>query len=310
VLGRAPGFVGTQRWFNTPGGRALSLRRLRGHVVLVDFWTYSCINCIRTLPYLNAWYRKYHSKGLEIVGVHTPEFPFEHSASNVAAAISQDGIRYPVVQDNAYRTWNAYGNQYWPAEYLIDGRGRLRLVEYGEGGYGAKERAIRSLLAAQGARRLGSETRTSAQAPSRGLITPESYLGAARADRFTNGPITPGPHDYGDPAPPPPNGLAYHGTWTIRAEDAAAGPGAALDLSFKARRVFVVLGTPARPRSVRVLLDGKPIPRPLAGRDVRAGAIRVRAHRLYAVVDLPRVESHLLTLKPAPGVQGYAFTFG
>lgn len=120
MLGIAPRLVGTERWFNTPGDRPLTLRGLRGRVVLVDFWTYSCINCIRTLPYLRAWDARYRSKGLTIIGVHTPEFPFEHDASNVQAAINQDGLRYPIVQDNNQATWNAYHNQYWPAEYLID----------------------------------------------------------------------------------------------------------------------------------------------------------------------------------------------
>jgi thiol-disulfide isomerase/thioredoxin len=312
VLGRAPdpGFVDTQRWFNTPGDRPLSLGRLHGHVVLVDFWTYSCINCLRTLPYLNAWYRRYHSDGFEIVGVHTPEFPFEHSASNVAAAISREGIRYPVVQDNDYATWTAYHNEYWPAEYLIDGSGRVRLVNFGEGDYTGKERAIRSLLAEQGGRRLGAATRVRAQAPSAGLRTPETYLGATRAAGFTNGPITVGEHDFGNPTPPPDNALAYHGTWTIGGEAATAGPGAAIALHFQARRVFIVLGSPGRARKVEVLLDGKPIPSRLAGDDVRSGALRVRAHRLYSVVDLPRIESRTVTLRFARGVTGYSFTFG
>ncbi len=310
VLGRAPNLVGTQDWFNTPGGRPLSLEQLRGHVVLVDFWTYSCINCIRTLPYLNAWYKKYRSKGFEIIGVHTPEFPFEHSASNVSDAISQDGIHYPVVQDNNYATWTAYRNQYWPAEYLIDGKGRVRLVEFGEGNYSGKERAIRSLLAEQGARDLGGDTSAHAQAPSQGVATPETYLGAAKAERFTNGAITPGTHDYGDPAQPPTNQLAYHGTWRIADDAATAESGAGIDLSFTARRVFIVLGSPGRVRGVRVLLDGKPIAASAAGKDVHGGVVKVGSQRLYNVVNLPRVESHTVTLEPRPGVEGYAFTFG
>ncbi|MFN8160852.1 MAG: cytochrome c biogenesis protein DipZ [Solirubrobacterales bacterium] len=310
VLGRAPEFVGTGEWFNTPAGRPLTLDGLRGKVVLVDFWTYSCINCIRTLPHLNAWYRRYHSKGLEIVGIHTPEFPFEHSASNVAAAISQDGIHYPVAQDNDYLTWSAYGNQYWPAEYLVDSRGRVRLVEFGEGNYGAKERAIRSLLAEAGSSRLGAETRTRAPGPSAGLTTPESYLGSARAERFVNGPIVPGTHRYGDPGPPGPGELAYRGTWTITPERALAGPRAGLDLRFHARRVFIVLGSPDRRRSVRVLLDGRPISPAQSGEDVRGGVLGVRAPRLYELVDLPAVASHLLSLEPGRGIGGYAFTFG
>ena len=129
VLGKAPEFVDTQQWFNTPGDRPLTLRGLRGRVVLVDFWTYSCINCLRTLPYLKAWDARYRKDGLTIVGVHTPEFPFEHEASNVAEAIERNGLHYPVVQDNDYATWNAYGNQYWPAEYFIDAKGDVRYVD-------------------------------------------------------------------------------------------------------------------------------------------------------------------------------------
>jgi cytochrome c biogenesis protein CcdA/thiol-disulfide isomerase/thioredoxin len=310
VIGTAPELVGTQEWFNTPGDRPLSLAQLRGKVVLVDFWTYSCINCIRTLPYLNAWYSRYHSKGFEIVGVHTPEFPFEHSASNVQDAISQDGIHYPVVQDNDYETWSAYGNQYWPAEYLIDGQGRLRLIEFGEGGYAEKERAIRSLLAEDGARELGSDTGVHAQGPSAGVTTPETYFGAARAERFTNGKIGPGARDFGHPSQPPSNHLAYAGRWTIAQESATAGAGASISLAFHARRVFVVLGSEGRPRNVTVLLDGKPIAASEAGDDVRNGSVRVRNHTLYTVVDLPSVQSHVLTLEPQSGVKGYAFTFG
>jgi thiol-disulfide isomerase/thioredoxin len=310
VLGRAPNFTDTQEWFNTPGDRPLSLSKLRGHVVLVDFWTYSCINCIRTLPYLNAWYQRYHREGLEIVGVHTPEFPFERSAGNVEAAISQDGIRYPVVQDNDYGTWNAYGNQYWPAEYLIDAEGRVRSVEFGEGDYAARQRAIRSLLAEAGSRHLGHDARPHAQRPSRGLATPESYLGSARADRFADGPINPGPRDFGPAPRPGPNELSYGGTWTISPEAATAGPDASLELNFRARRVFVVLGPTSGAADVRVLLDGQPISQAVAGADVHDAVLRVSSDRLYRIVDLPRVENHVLTLEPRTGVRGYSFTFG
>jgi thiol-disulfide isomerase/thioredoxin len=310
VIGTAPEFTGTQDWFNTPDGQPLSLKELRGKVVLVDFWTYSCINCIRTLPYLNAWYSRYHSKGFEIVGVHTPEFPFEHSASNVRDAISQDGIHYPVVQDNDYETWSAYGNQYWPAEYLVDAQGHLRLIEFGEGGYAEKEQAIRSLLAEAGAKDLGSDSGVRAQAPSAGVSTPETYFGAERAERFTNGPIRPGARDFGSASRPPANHLAYGGRWKIAQDSATAGPGASISLAFHARRVFVVLGSEGVARNVPVLLDGKPIPDNEAGDDVRNGSVHVRDHTLYTVVDLPSVQSHVLTLQPQSGVKGYAFTFG
>src|SRR5437763_1064760 len=146
VLGTAPDFASSGPWLNT-GGKPLSLGRLRGRVVLVDFWTYTCINCIRTLPYLRAWDARYRNAGLTVVGVHTPEFPFERETGNGKNAIAADRIRYPVVQDNNYGTWTAYGNQYWPAEYLIDARGRVRYTHFGEGDYDKDERAIRTLLA-------------------------------------------------------------------------------------------------------------------------------------------------------------------
>jgi cytochrome c biogenesis protein CcdA/thiol-disulfide isomerase/thioredoxin len=310
VLGRAPEFQGTQMWFNTPGNHPLSLASLRGHVVLVDFWTYSCINCIRTLPYLNAWHAKYASRGLTIVGVHTPEFPFEHSAANVAAAIQQNGIHYPVVQDNEYKTWNAYNNEYWPAEYLIDTRGRIRLADFGEGDYAGKERAIRSLLVEAGATGLGRSTHTQAQQPSE-TETPESYLGAENAQRFANGEITAGLHDYGSStAAPAAEHLRYSGSWRVSESSATAVRGARLQLHFIARRVFLVAGSPGHPLPVRVLLDGRPIPQSLAGGDVHRSSATVSFQRLYRLVELPRVERHVLTLEFAPGVSGYSFTFG
>jgi len=312
VLGTAPEFKDTQRWFNTPGGERLTMAGLRGHVVLVDFWTYTCINCIRTLPYLNAWYAKYHSKGFEIVGVHTPEFPFERSAANVSAAIAQNGIRYPVVQDNDYGTWNAYNNEYWPAEYFIDARGRIRLADFGEGNYGAKERAIRSLLEEAGAKGLGGATRVHALQPSNAEVTPESYLGAERGERFASGPLLPGVHDFGV-LPKQPLGLselAYAGPWKVGAWGTEAGSGSRLELEFRARRVYLVMGSPSQAGEVRVLLDGHPVPRSLSGVDVREGTVTVRSDRLYRLVELPGVQTHTLTIEPAPGVSVYDFTFG
>ncbi|HEY7831310.1 MAG TPA: cytochrome c biogenesis protein DipZ [Solirubrobacteraceae bacterium] len=316
VLGRAPALVGTQAWFNTPGERPLSLAGLRGHVVLVDFWTYSCINCIRTLPYLNAWNAKYAGKGLTIIGVHTPEFPFEHSASNVAQAIQQNGIHYPVVQDNNYKTWDAYNNEYWPAEYLIDAHGNIRLADFGEGEYAAKERAIRSLLIEAGATGLGGATHTHAQGVSEAEITPETYLGAEKAERFQNGPIPLGMHDFGSAAPAPappapaPEHLRYSGLWRVTKPSATAVSGSRLQLSFYARRVFLVAGATAGPRPLRVLLDGHPISAAAAGADVHSASASISFQRLYRLVELPHVEHHLLTLEFAPGVSGYSFTFG
>ncbi len=310
VLGVAPEFVDNQRWFNTPGDRPLTLSGLRGRVVLVDFWTYSCINCIRTFPYLKAWDAKYRKDGLTIVGVHTPEFPFEREASNVEAAISENGIRYPVAQDNEQATWNAYGNQYWPAEYFIDAQGRVRFVHFGEGEYGEKEKVIRDLLAEAGRTVKGGATRVRAVAPSRTVTTPETYFGAARAERFTNSMLSPGSHDFTAPASLPADEFAYHGRWSITLDSATAGAGASLDLNFGARRVYLVLGSPGHHRRVKVLLDGRPISGSDAGSDVHGGALTVTGQRLYNLVDLPRVGHHVLSLEPEAGVEGYAFTFG
>jgi cytochrome c biogenesis protein CcdA/thiol-disulfide isomerase/thioredoxin len=311
VLGMAPDFVDNQHWFNTPGDRPLTIRQLRGRVVLVDFWTYTCINCIRTFPHLKALDAKYRRDGLTIVGVHSPEFPFEKDASNVAASIEQNGLRYPIAQDNDLATWSAYGNQYWPADYLVDAQGRIRYIHFGEDDYEQNEKAVRSLLAERGARKLGRLTHPSIQRPSSNLRTPETYLGAARAAGFVNGPITPGNHTFhSGTVALSPNSLAYNGSWRISSESAVAGRGARLRLDFTARRVFLVLGSLARRRSVRVLLDGRPLPARLAGADVHRGVATVERQRLYRLVDLPHVERHVLTLEPEAGIAGYAFTFG
>jgi cytochrome c biogenesis protein CcdA/thiol-disulfide isomerase/thioredoxin len=310
VLGVAPEFVGNEQWFNTPGERPLTLRGLRGRVVLVDFWTYSCINCIRTFPYLKAWDAKYRKDGLTIVGVHTPEFPFEREAGNVETAISENAIRYPVAQDNEQATWNAYGNQYWPAEYFIDAQGRVRYAHFGEGEYEEKERVIRELLAEAGRKVPDKETRVDAVEAAATVSTPETYLGAARAAGFTNATLSPGLHVFSAPASVPENEFAYRGSWRIALDSATAAADASLDLHFEARRVYLVLGSPGQSRQVRVLLDGHPIAAADAGSDVRDGVVTVSGHRLYNLVDLPRVGEHILTLEPQAGVEGYAFTFG
>jgi cytochrome c biogenesis protein CcdA/thiol-disulfide isomerase/thioredoxin len=312
VLGDAPDFTGNQRWFNTPGGRPLSLSALRGNVVLVDFWTYTCINCIRTLPYVEAWYQRYHHRGLVVVGVHTPEFGFEKSAGNVAAAVRQNGLRYPIAQDNDYKTWTAYGNQFWPAKYLIDARGKVRYTHFGEGNYATTESAIRSLLEEAHNLPLGRRARARAQVPSKRVTTAETYLGADRSDRVLPAAVTPGVHRYtGSRGPLPLNHLAFGGGWSIAGEDVTSGPGASLRLHFGARRVFLVLGSGGGvARRIHVLLDGRPVSGTLAGGDVRAGALTVRRQRLYRLIDLPHVERRELELRFSPGISAYAFTFG
>jgi cytochrome c biogenesis protein CcdA/thiol-disulfide isomerase/thioredoxin len=314
-LGTAPEFTETEDWFNTDvdghADRPLTLSSLRGRVVLVDFWTYTCINCIRTLPYLKAWDAAYRKDGLTIVGVETPEFAFEKQASNVEDAIQQFGIRYPVVQDNDMGTWNAYGNEYWPADYLIDAKGQVRYAAFGEGDYDKTETAIRSLLAEAGYRVGGKSHPTDVVVPSEDA-TPETYLGTNRAEGWINGPRS-GTHDYG-PAPSgelPLNHLAYSGTWNIAGQPAEAVSGAGIDLEFEAKNVYLVLSSQdERPLPVRVLLDGHPIAAADAGADVRDGVVTVRRQRLYWLVSLRRDERHRLSLRFADGVTGYAFTFG
>jgi cytochrome c biogenesis protein CcdA/thiol-disulfide isomerase/thioredoxin len=310
-LGDAPEFADTERWFNTPDGQPLTLKSLRGRVVLVDFWTYTCINCIRTLPYLKAWDADYRKDGLTIVGVHTPEFAFEHDAGNVDSAIHRFGLHYPVAQDNEMGTWNAYGNEYWPADYLIDAKGHVRYAAAGEGDYAQTETAIRALLAEAGSGVGGMSHPKDVVTPSE-VATPETYLGTARAQGWRDGPHG-GLHDYG--ATPPSklglNEFAFSGIWKIGDQPATALSGAGVDLEFEAKNVYLVLSSEAeQPRNVQVELDGKPISVANAGADVHGGTVAVTSQRLYALVSLSGDQQHRLTLRFAPGISGYAFTFG
>jgi cytochrome c biogenesis protein CcdA/thiol-disulfide isomerase/thioredoxin len=309
VIGRAPEFQGTQQWFNTPGGQPLTMAGLRGQVVLIDFWTYTCINCIRTQPWLNAMYDRYGDKGLTIVGVHTPEFPFEKDAGNVEDAIKRAGIEYPVVQDNDYTVWNAYGNQYWPAEYFVDADGNVRYAHFGEGDYGHKEEVIRELLAEAGKNPGSGKTGATGMKVAHVSLTPESYLGSARADRFENGTILPGVHDFGPLKSPRLDWLAYGGKWSIGPEDARSD-GGQIAVHFRARRVYLVLSSPGTPRTAGIELDGKPVSAGDAGADVKNGEATVKGERLYSLIDLPTAGKHVLTISPEAGVRGYAFTFG
>jgi cytochrome c biogenesis protein CcdA/thiol-disulfide isomerase/thioredoxin len=310
VLGTAPNFVGTQDWFNTPGDKPLTLAQLRGRVVLIDFWTYTCINCLRTLPYLEAWNSKYAADGLTIVGIETPEFAFEHDASNVSKAIGSLGIKYPVVQDNDMATWNAWGNEYWPAEFLIDATGKVRSAEFGEGDYAQTEAKIRSLLAAAGHGSLGSDAKAV------GAITPsqqtssETYLGYERADGWIPANPKSGTHTTpADTGSIPLSRFSYGGTWTIGPQEVVAGANARIDTEVEGKDVYIVL-SPPKPGAtghVAVTLDGRPAP---DGVDVHNGSITVDQQRLYAIASFPKDGRHRLTLKFSPGTQGFSFTFG
>ncbi|MGH3104142.1 MAG: cytochrome c biogenesis protein DipZ [Gaiellaceae bacterium] len=299
-FGQAPDFTDISEWINTPGGEPLSLRQLRGKVVVIDFWTYSCINCLRTLPYIKGWEETYRADGLAIVGVHTPEFAFEREPANVRGAVRRLGLRYPVALDNDFGTWNAYANRYWPAKYFIDRRGHVRWAHFGEGEYDRSEDVIRQLLAEDGSTPARMAAVTGAQGAAREPITPESYLGYERLDRYAGSPGVAIDRQaaYSFPRAPLPQGhLAFAGPWRIEGERAvAAGVGSRLRLQFRARDVHLVL---AGRGSVQVLLDGRP-----------RRTVAVAGDRLYTLLHLDSVQDGLLELGFSPGVEAYAFTFG
>jgi thiol-disulfide isomerase/thioredoxin len=276
-------------------GPGASLAQLRGRVVLIDFWTYSCINCLRTLPHLKAWNDAYRGAGLTIVGVHSPEFAFERVPDNVRAAVDRLGVRYPVALDNDFATWQAYSNQYWPAKYLIDRSGRLRYHHFGEGAYEETERVIRQLLGETVKTRPASVD----EAPPTEIRTPESYLGYQRLARFANGTVAPDVEAlYRFPRVELPlDVLAYAGRWNVEDERIVAGRDARVRLRFQARDVFLVLEGEGR---VGVLVDGRP---------VRAVVVS-GLPRLYTLARFPRHTHGLLELRFSPGVAAYAFTFG
>jgi cytochrome c biogenesis protein CcdA/thiol-disulfide isomerase/thioredoxin len=292
--GAAPDFVGNDRWFNS---EPLTLASLRGRVVLIDFWTYTCINCIRTFPYLKAWDAKYRDKGLTIVGVHSPEFGFEKKASNVERAIKQNGLEYPVAQDNEMATWNAWSNQYWPAEYLIDANGHVRYANFGEGDTDKTEAAIRELLADAGAKDLGGDAKPDREYDPSAEATPETYLGSSRAQRFLPGVQQPGtatytPYDGDLPA----SHFTLGGRWKVDDESATAGPGATLRGNVTGKDVYLVLSGPG---DVDVRVDGKP-----------EQTVHVTTQKLYHLLSRPEAAAHDLQLTFTPGVSAFAFTFG
>jgi cytochrome c biogenesis protein CcdA/thiol-disulfide isomerase/thioredoxin len=297
--GQAPDFAGITAWLNTPGGKPLTLRQLRGKVVLVDFWTYSCINCQRTLPHVEAWYRRYAKDGFVVVGVHTPEFAFEHVVSNVRSQAGALGVHYPVAIDDNYATWNAYSNQYWPADYLVDAHGIVRHVHFGEGDYGATERMIRELLqAAHPGRSLPGSTGIPDATPT-SEMSPETYLGYERLQYLASrtGVVKNKPAVYRFPATLPLAGLGLSGTWTDHAQEATAGPGAKLELNFLAHNVYLVAGGSGK---ISVYVNGQ-----------HTQTVSVNGvPRLYPLIRSGRAATGKLLLRLSPGVQAYDFTFG
>jgi cytochrome c biogenesis protein CcdA/thiol-disulfide isomerase/thioredoxin len=296
-LGLAPNFAGIVSWFNTPGNQPLSLAQLKGKVVLVDFWTYSCINCQRSLPHVEGWYNDYKQEGLVVVGVSTPEFAFEHVVSNVRSAAGNLGIDYPVAIDNNYGTWNAYNNEYWPADYLIDPSGEVRAYDFGEGGYSTMESNIRSLLTANGVTSLPPRTDVADKTPTN-QTTPESYVGYQQADYDVGTPIV---HDkplvYQAPNPVPINSFAFNGTWTDHAQEATSDSDAQIYLHFVASDVYLVMGGTG---TVDVSFDG----RHLSTMHVKG------VPRLYTLFSGNALQTGQLDLTFTPGVQAFDFTFG
>ncbi len=307
----APEFKGITQWLNATGAQTLA--SLKGKVVLIDFWTYSCINCIRTLPHVIAWYNKYHSSGFEVIGVSTPEFAFEKQASNVTNAIKQFKIPYPVALDNNYDTWNAYNNQYWPAEYLIDANGQIRRTEFGEGNYPESEQAIRTLLANAGHTVTVAPTDLPDTTPQTQL-TPETYFGSNRSQ-------------FGYPTPNYPNGtftipvqksvpldqFALGGKWLIQPDFIQSSAGSTVSEHFDASKVFMILN-PGKSRSGRVTVtyNGKPLIGALAGSDLINGVITVNSDRLYNIFDSGAAMSDgtLQFTFQDHGIQAFTFTFG
>lgn len=301
----APEIQGISDWINTS---PISLSQLKGKVVLIDFWTYSCINCLRTMPYLKAWYAKYHSMGLEIIGIHSPEFAFEQRLDNVQQAVKQLGILYPVALDNLFKTWDNYRNQYWPAHYLINKQGQVVYTHFGEGHYAVTEHNIQVLL--------GQKTGVATQQMqpnemiSFGALTPETYLGSDRASGFAGLQVAVNTYKY--PKVLKQDSWALQGKWQITPQKIISGEkGSAITVHFQAQKVFVVLGTQDKQiKTATVLLNGKPVGN-LGGKAVKNSQLLIKADTLYELINLPQKTNGMIEIIfDQPGVEAYALTFG
>ena len=320
VEGHLPGFDGATGWVNS---EPLTAADLRGRVVLVDFWTYTCINWLRTLPYVRAWAHKYQDRGLVVVGVHTPEFDFEHDLDNVRRAVKDLRVDYPVVVDNDYAIWSAFDNHYWPALYVVDAQGRIRHHRFGEGGYEESEMILQQLLAEAGIGGIGQDLVSidpggvEAAADWASLRSPENYLGYERTQNFasSNGAVLETPHVYAASPRLRLNHWALAGDWTVKRQAIMLnGVEGRIAYRFHARDVHLVMGPAAPGASVRfrVLLDGQP-PGAAHGTDVDdQGYGTVTEPRLYQLIRQPGpiTERTFEATFLDPGVQAYAFTFG
>ncbi len=296
--GPAPELAGIQEWLNTPGGQPLTLAELRGRVVLLDFWAYSCINCQRELPHVEAWARDYGSAGLTVIGVHTPEYAFEHEVDNVRAGAERIGITFPVAIDNDYATWDAFSNDVWPATYLIDADGRVRYVLYGEGSYTHEETLIRQLL--QEARPdavLPSSEQLPDTRPRDYGLSSETYLGAERSDYYAGGgDYSPGTRRFDDARALPDGGYELTGTWTIGPESLTAGPDAGIRLDYRAAKVYLNVGGTG---TITVTSGRHPVSIEVSG-----------PPNLREVVSTTEAADGEVTIELSPGLEAYSFMFG
>jgi len=309
--------LGIGPWFNSP---PLTGAELKGHVVVIDFWTYSCINCLRSIPYVKAWNQSYRKDGLIVIGVHAPEFAFEHDPANVAKAVHDLGIAYPVVMDNDWKLWRALQNNYWPAHYFIDAQGRVRYHHFGEGEYAESERVIRQLLAEAGHAPAGSMSKANgagaeAAAAFGEIGSPETYIGYYRADRLASpgGLLHDQPKTYAG-APLSLNQWSLEGQWIDQRQSARSlAPGAKISFRFHARDLHLVMGSATgKPVRFRVTLDGQ-APGANAGTDTNAqGTGVVTGQRLYQLIrQKGAVEDRTFTIEFLdPGVEAFSFTFG
>jgi thiol-disulfide isomerase/thioredoxin len=319
--GELPSLSGASSWLNSA---PVTPEALRGRVVVIDFWTYSRINCLRSLPYVEAWYSRYKDHGLVVIGVHTPEFAFERNEDNVRRAVSDLGISYPVALDNDYAIWRAFNNQYWPAHYFVDSTGRIRGHHYGEGDYDQSEQIIRQLLSEAGDTSLplpgtgiAGANGVQAAADMTHVQSPETYVGYQRAQSFASpgGLVHDAPHSYQLPASLALNQWALAGSWAVDPEKAVlnAAPGK-IEFRFFARDLHLVLGPGAdgKPVRFRVQLDGA-APGADHGTDTDAdGSGIIREQRLYQLIrQSGEVGQHAFSIEFEDGnVQAYAFTFG
>jgi cytochrome c biogenesis protein CcdA/peroxiredoxin len=296
--GPAPAFSGIQQWLNTPGGKPVTIASLKGKVVLVDFWAYSCINCQRELPHVEAWAKDYAADGLEVVGVHTPEYAFEHVPSNVAAGVRRLGLTFPVALDNSYDTWNAYDNQSWPASYLIDASGQIRHVSIGEGDYPGEEQLIRQLLtAAHPGVALPRATDVPDTTPVDPAQTQETCLGADRAQFYdgSSGYGT-GQQQFTAPATVPLNSYALAGTWTVGSQSITAGSHVQVTLAYHASYVYLDVGGTG---TLTVTADGTTKVIHVSG-----------APDIYTVATKQPAQDGTVSIALSPGLAAYSFTFG